>query len=361
MKAYVVETEKLSYNIELLKERANGVPIWAVVKGDGYGIGILPLAKLLREHGVDHFCVTELSEAQQLRENGFEKEQILMLRQSVDREEIHALMELRVILTVGSLAAADAVEEVAGARSEKAEVHLKVDTGMGRFGFLPSQAEQLLTMYQSRTHMTICGIYTHFDCAFNNDRRTEEEFASFMEVVEAIRAAGYETGTVHCCNSSAFLRHKKMHCDAVRLGSAILGRMAFSTGLKPVGYAEAKIDELRILPKGHSTGYGAIWTAKEDTQIAIVPVGWHNGLHVSCRSDVRTFSDCLRAILRGVRSIFRRDSHTVRVGEQRCPVVGAVGMLHIAVDVSKVNCKVGDLVRMEINPLHVKGMQIEYR
>lgn len=69
-----------------------------------------------------------------------------------------------------------------------------------------------------------------------------------------------------------------MHCDGVRLGSAILGRVPFHTKLRPVGYAEAHVEELRVLPKGHPTGYGAMWTAREDTPVAIVPIGWYNGL-----------------------------------------------------------------------------------
>ena len=80
MKAYVVEKEALSHNIELLQKMANGVPIWAVLKGNGYGIGVLPLARHLAEAGIDHFCVTEVREAELLRENGFEDAAILMLR-----------------------------------------------------------------------------------------------------------------------------------------------------------------------------------------------------------------------------------------------------------------------------------------
>ena len=360
MKAYVVETEKLSYNIERLKEKAKGVPIWAVVKGDGYGLGILPLARFLKDHGIQRFCVTEVDEAKTLRQNGFEKAEILMLRQCVSREELETLLDMNVILTVGSADAGAEAAAVAAQCGKRAGVHIKIDTGMGRFGFLPNETDKVIALFQAE-NLDICGIYTHFNCAFNNDQRTEVEFSAFMQVVETLRAAGFDPGMVHCCNSSAFLRHEKMHLDGVRLGSAILGRIAFSTDLKPVGYVETRIDELRTLPKGHTTGYGAIWKAKKDTRIAIIPVGWHNGLQVHCQSDVRTFSDSLRAILRGVRSLIKRNVSTVKIGNCRCPLVGAVGMLHVAVDVSRADCKVGDLVRLEINPLHVKNMNIEYR
>ena len=142
MKAYVVENESLSYNIEFLKRKAGDVPIWAVVKGNGYGLGLLPLAQRLAEHGIDRFCVTEVREAEQLRENGFDTAQILMLRSAENAEEINRLMDLRVILTVGSAEMADLVDGIAASRADVAEVHVKIDTGMGRFGFLPEQTEE---------------------------------------------------------------------------------------------------------------------------------------------------------------------------------------------------------------------------
>ena len=361
MKAYVVENSCLSYNIELLKRKAGDAQIWAVVKGNGYGLGIVPLAQRLAEHGIDHFCVTEVREAELLRENGFDTAQILMLRSVENAEEINRLIDLRAILTVGSPQMAALVNEIAAQRADVAEVHVKIDTGMGRFGFLPEDVEGILRLYREEKHIAISGIYTHFDCAFNNEARTRAEFAAFQETVQKIRAAGYETGTVHCCNSSAFLRFPQMNCDAVRLGSAILGRMPFQTGLRPVGYVEAQIDTVRVLPKGHTTGYGAIWKAKKDTRVAIVPVGWYNGFGVSAQSGVTRARDCIHLILSGLRGLLRRRRLTVQIGGKHCPVVGQIGMLHAAVDVSRVDCKAGDPAVLSVSPLHVKGMKIQYR
>lgn len=141
MKAYVVEKEALSHNIELLQKMANGVPIWAVLKGNGYGIGVLPLARHLAEAGIDHFCVTEVREAELLRENGFEDASILMLRSTGDPAELNRLMDLRVILTIGSWETACAINAIAAERADVVEAHLKIDTGMGRYGFLPEDMD----------------------------------------------------------------------------------------------------------------------------------------------------------------------------------------------------------------------------
>lgn len=361
MSCYVVNRDRLSHNIEELKKQANGVPIWAVVKGDGYGLGVLPLAELLSEHGIDRFCVTSLREAKILRDNGFDAAQILMLRSVTDREELGGLLDLRVILTVGSWQCAQIIERAASDRVDIAEVHLKIDTGMGRYGFAPDDMEHLTAVYREMKHLAVSGIYTHFNCAFNDDALTKQEFSVFCDVLEQLHAQGIETGTAHCCNSSAFLKFPHMHLDGVRLGSALLGRMAFQTRLRPVGYLETQIEELHAVKKGQTTGYGAVWKAKRETTLAIVPIGWYHGLHVSCQADRSRRRDCLRGILSNLKALVRPSYLTAEVNGKTCRVVGAIGMLHCAVDVTDIACKHGDRVTLQVNPLHIKGVEIKYR
>lgn len=361
MTTYIVSRDILAENVRKLRKRAGSVPIWAVIKGDGYGLGALPLAEALRENGIDRFCVTEVREAELLRQNGFENEPILMLRETVQREELERLLDAHVILTVGSTATAKCVNDIAATRADMAEVHLKIDTGMGRFGFLPEQIDEIIDLYRTMRCLTFGGIYTHFNCAFSDEVLTRREFAEFRGVIDRLHAAGLETGIVHCCNSAAFLRFPEMHCDAVRLGSALLGRMPFKTELQPIGYVQTQIEILRTLPTGHTTGYGALWRAKRDTPVAILPVGWYHGFNVSCKPDMSRAADCLRSGLSAVKQLLHRRRVTVEINGKRCPVVGAIGMLHVAVDVSVVPCKLGDPAVMQINPLHVKGIPVRFR
>lgn len=361
MTTYIVSRDILAENVRKLRKRAGSVPIWAVIKGDGYGLGALPLAEALRENGIDRFCVTEVREAELLRQNGFENEPILMLRETVQREELGRLLDAHVILTVGSTATAKCVNDIAATRADMAEVHLKIDTGMGRFGFLPEQIDEIIDLYRTMRCLTFGGIYTHFNCAFSDEAVTRREFAEFRGVIDRLHAAGLETGIVHCCNSAAFLRFPEMHCDAVRLGSALLGRMPFKTELQPIGYVQTQIEILRTLPTGHTTGYGALWRAKRDTPVAILPVGWYHGFNVSCKPDMSRAADCLRSGLSAVKQLLHRRRVTVEINGKRCPVVGAIGMLHVAVDVSGVPCKLGDPAVMQINPLHVKGIPVRFR
>ncbi|MBE6927107.1 MAG: alanine racemase [Ruminococcaceae bacterium] len=352
MSAYVVNRSDLSHNIGQLKRLANGVPIWAVIKGDGYGLGALPLAQLLYAQGIDRFCVTELREARLLRENGLDNVQILMLRSITDRDVLAELAALRVIVTVGSMESAEAAAEA------NAEVHLKIDTGMGRFGFAPSQLEEIASVYET---CKVCGIYTHFPCAFCDDGATKRSFDAFCGVLDALRSRGIDPGMAHCCNSSAFFKFPQMHLDAVRLGSAILGRLSFPTKLQPVGHVQTHIDELHCLKKGQSTGYGAIFKAKRDTTLAIVPVGWFHGFQVSCKEDRSRRRDSIRGILSNLKTFLKPTLPTVKVGGRTCTVVGAIGMLHCAVDVTGLSIKPGDEVIISLNPLHRNGLPVEYK
>lgn len=358
MSTYVVSREDLAHNVRILKEKAGGTPIWAVVKADGYGLGVAAFSRELHTLGIEDFCVTEPWEAEAIRSQGILSGKILMLRQLSDPEQIRSMEKADVIFTVGSLEAANRLQASA---EGPVDVHIKIDTGMGRYGFRPEELASIVTLFHQAGKLRIRGIYTHFNSAFCNDKATKSQFARFQGVVEALRKEGCHTGMVHCCNSAAFLKFPEMHMDGVRLGSALLGRMSFATELRPLGKVETSIEEVRHLPKGHSTGYGAIWKSKRDTTLAIIPIGWCNGLHVSCKEDRSRISDCIRGMLRELKNILKRPKAYVIVSGKSCPMVGAIGSLHCAVDVTGVECKMGQPVEMQISPMHVKGMEVVFR
>lgn len=363
MKAYVIEKELLLHNMQAIRQAAGETVVWAVLKGNGYGLGVTQMAQLLLESGIDHFAVTQIREAAQLREAGLDDVQILMLRQTQEPAEIHALMDLRVILTVGSAEAAAAIRAAAAERAAVARVHLKVDTGMGRYGFMPAELDKLQAVYDAPDCIQVCGIYTHFNCAFCDDKLTKKQYAAFMQVVEQLRQAGHQPGMVHCCNSAAFLKFPEMHADAVRIGSAFLGRLSFpdKLGLKKIGHAEATVEELRWLPAGATVGYGAGWKAKRPTRIAVLGIGWYHGFGSEKGRDLFRFRDCLREIFHNLKWILKGRRLHVSVNEKICPVLGHVGMVNTIVDVTDVECAIGDRVVLQVNPLQAKGMKILYR
>lgn len=362
MKAYIVDKQALEKNIHLLRKRAGDTVIWGVVKGDGYGLGCVSMAKLLSAHGIDHFAVTDVSEVRALRDEGFRENPILMMEGTCNPDQINELLDLGAILTVGTPEDAAQINALAQQRSTVAEAHLKIDTGMGRYGFLPSQMNEIHALYTDCPNIAFCGIYTHFFNA-RSAVTTQNQFDLFQKVVQEIRAAGFETGMVHCCNSTAFWKYEHMHCDAVRLGSAVLGRVSFEgkTGLHKIGYCQAQLEQIRTIPTGHTVGYGGGWKAKRETKIAVLSVGYYNGFGVDRGFDLWRFTDCLRGVGRYIKAFLKRKALYVKVNGQPCRVLGHVGMVNMVIDVTDCGCKAGDMARVDINPLLVKGMDIRFQ
>lgn len=362
MKAYIVEREALIHNVQTLVEYAKDVPVWGVLKGNGYGLGVLPMARLLWDNGVGRFAVTEMREAELLRE-AFPDAPILMMRATSDPQEINTLMDQNIILSVSDYEMAVAVNSIAAERADVAEVHLCIDTGMGRYGFLPEEFDQIVSLYEYMKNIAVSGMYTHFHSAFCNEKATRKQFAQFTALAQKLRQTGYETGMLHCCNSSAFLKYPEMHLDGVRLGSAILGRLAFRSpvSLKRIGFVECAVEDLRWLPKDHTVGYGAGYKCKERTRIAVVGVGWYHGFGAERENDLHRVRDHLRAIVRHLMGLFSKKNILVTVNGHKCRVLGHIGMVHTVIDVTDVECSLGDRVVMQVNPLNVKGLKVHYR
>lgn len=362
MRAYIVEKAALERNIRLLRKKAGDAQIWGVVKGNGYGLGCVELARLLAAHGISRFAVTDVAEVRALRDEGFLENPILMMEGTCNEAEINELLDLNAILSVTTWEDAQKVQSCAEARSAVAEAHIKIDTGMGRYGFLPDQMELIHSLYEVCPSIAFTGIYTHFYDACS-PVATAAQFQAFQKVVQELQAAGRETGMVHCCNSTAFFLYPNMHCDAVRIGSALLGRVTFDgdTELKRVGWCQAELEEIRTIPAGHTVGYAAGWKARRETRIAVLSVGYYNGFGVDRGFDLWRFKDCLRGVARYIKAFIKRKALYVEVNGKMCRVLGHVGMVNMVIDVTDCDCAVGDMARVDINPLLVKGLDIVYQ
>ena len=361
MKAYIVETEKLKHNIEILKQQAGSAVIWGVVKGNGYGLGAGKLALLLKEQGIDHFAVTDLAEARALREAGLTENPILMLRATSDRQELEALLSLNVICTLGSLEDGQTLHDAASSLGRTAHAHVKLDTGMGRYGFLPEQTERAAELWKY-DNIKIEGVFTHFYRA-GSEKVTKKQFSDFRSAVDVLRSMGLEVGMVHCCNSLGFWYYPEMHLDAVRLGSALLGRVGYGprANLRRIGYVQADVEALRVIPKGHNVGYGGDCRVRRDTRIAVIGVGYFHGFSVERGYDVFRIRDCLRSMGRYLKYLLKRRCLTVEVNGKTCKVLGHVGMVNLIADVTDISCALHDPVKLQINPLDLKGMEVIYR
>ncbi len=355
MKRLIIEREVLKNNVAVVKDRAAGAYIYAVLTGDGFGAGIVELAQLLREEGIGRFAVSEPGEAAALRKAGLVEEEILMLRCTADREELGQLLDLNVVCTVGSADTGMALNAVAGERSTVAEAHIQIDTGMGFGGFLSSEPDRILSVYRSLPNVALSGIYTQLHTGGRRDGTAEAQLAQFRQVTEAIHGAGFETGTVHAAGSFALLHWEDALLDGVRAGSALLGRCRRTRGdgLLRVGHGEVGIEETRWLPKGHTVGNEVLVTLKRPTRVAVLPVGYQNGFTVG-----RSRDPGLLAALRRWRS---GRKITVRINGQRARVIGRVGAIETIVDVTDLSCAAGDTAVFDIDPVYARGFVREYR
>lgn len=355
---YIINKNNFIENIQIIQSRAKQVPIWAVVKGNGYGLGIESVVPILLSQGIQRFCVSEMDDVQAIRAISGTEIQLLMLQPTTDPKILSELIHLDVICTVSSWEDAVSLNNTALNLGKKAKVHLKLDTGMGRYGFTKKELGQILNIYQYMDGISILGTYTHFAASYDR-KKTEHQYASFLSMLEAIRSAGFHPGECHCCNSSAFFLYPEMHMDGVRIGSAFLGRMTIANNynLHKIGHCECYVEEIHRIPSGMSIGYGGTWKAKRLTKLAIVPIGWYHGFctkHTSCCTQFRS---CLSKCLCLVKSFLHHQRYWVKVNGINCPVCGRVGMLHTAVDVTDISCKIGDVVVIEINPLQQKGLK----
>ena len=363
MNRLVIDTAALRKNIAAIRKQADGAPVYAVVKGNGYGLGLVPFAKLLKEEGIDHFAVTETADAVALREAGLETEEILMLTPITDEDELRTLIENNIILTISSNNDAVYASGVAEKMAAVAAVHIKVDTGMGRYGFSPYDVNEIAAIYEYLQSLAVCGIYTHLHSAFSSPKATRAQYEAFEGLLKKLHDRGYETGTAHIANSSALYRHPEMKMDAVRVGSAFLGRLSFKGGkeLAKIGWAESPLTELRFLQQGSTVGYGAGYVTKKYTQIAVLPIGWYHGFGIEKGRDLWRIRDCIRGCLSLVKAALTRKKLYVTVNGHKARVLGHIGMVNTVIDVTNITCVPGDMARLEINPLLAKGLEVEYR
>ena len=280
MNTLVINKEDLRHNIEKIKEFAsksgkddNGNPlkIIAVVKANGYGLGIVEFTKFLIENGIKSFAVATKEEAISLRNAGIKEEIILLSAFSVE-EEIKELVENDIILSMSSKEDAEAIEKLGKKLKKQIKVHLKIDTGFGRYGFIYSKRVELIEILKTLENVKIEGTYSHFSVSFFDEKYTKLQFKRFIDVIEILKLNEIDVGTLHICNSAAFLKYPNMHLNAVRIGSAFLGRLPFKTfiDLKKIAKLESEVTQIKELPKNYNIGYSNSYKTKRKTKIAII-------------------------------------------------------------------------------------------
>lgn len=291
-----IDLDILADNIKAIKNFIGKTKMLAVVKADAYGHGIIPVALTALEGGADYLGVSNMEEGILLRKSGIEAP-VLVFSQILP-EQAENVVKFNLSATVCSLDVVQALHEAAKRLNTRAVVHIKIDTGFGRFGLLPEQTLEFIKIAASDFNaVDIEGIYTHFSSPAS-ENITKNQFKKFTDIISKIREAGFKPPLCHACNSEAALRYPEMHMDMVRIGNLMYGFCdASNLKIKKPAKVFSKIVFIKKLPKGHNVGYDNKFRTKRPTVVAVIPFGYYDGLGLSVLQPL-SFFDGLKWFLK---------------------------------------------------------------
>jgi len=269
--------------------------LMAVVKANGYGHGAVKIAETALQNGAKAMGVARLQEGIRLRESGIAKP--ILIFGYTPPEDTDKLLSFDLTQTVGYPELAEAYSSCAGRLGSTVKIHLKIDSGMGRLGFLPdplfaanrpngySQIIQKISSIIRLPNLFIEGIYTHFACADHKDKANAiRQFELFSNLLEQLsQATGFHAPIRHAANSAAIIDLPETHMDMVRAGISLYGLYPSEEVnknrimLKPVMELKSNILHLKKVPRGFCVSYGNTWKSSKDTTIATIPMGYADG------------------------------------------------------------------------------------
>jgi len=259
-----------------------GVAMMPVVKSFGYGSDGVRVSEVLQAQGVDYLTVAYPDEGIVLRRAGIH---LPILVTSAARAEVDKLAKYRLTPVVYSAEVVDAFDEAAGKAGYRAPVHLKVDTGMGRFGVEASEALAFAQHITSRPNLKLEGLMSHLAVADDpaEDDYTRLQLARFTHVVNSLRGAGIEPALIHLANSAGLVRFPEAQFNAVRPGLALYGFLdgapaEAGPALEPAISLHSRLVGVRQLDEGQAVGYGGTFVTKRKTRLGLVGLGYNDGL-----------------------------------------------------------------------------------
>lgn len=320
-----VDLEAIRHNFRVIRQHVPpGVKILAVIKANAYGHGLLPVARALAEAGADALAVASVTEAVALRQAGMEVP-ILVLGQCLP-EEAPLIVEHRLIPALGEIRSAQALSQAACVWQRSVFFHLKVDTGMGRYGVWHEEAANLYERIIALPGLKPQGIFTHLAMAGQDVQATEEQLFRFERLLHHLKERALPVGIRHAANSVGIIRFPASHWDLVRTGLLLYGvsplKGAVPLDLRPALALKSRVRFLKAIQPGQTVSYGGTFRAERPTVVATLPVGYAHGY-------TRALSDKADLLIQGARA----------------RVIGRVTMEDLMADVTDIpGVEVGDEV-----------------
>lgn len=324
-----VDLGAVAHNVkEIRRITASPAKVMAIVKANAYGHGAPQVSQVALDNGAERLGVAILDEALQLRMEGFSVPILVM--GYTPPEEADTVVRHGITQTVYTWEQALALSKAAQKLDREAFVHLKIDTGMGRIGFLPTEeAVQVMVKIASLPGVNVEGAFTHFATADIRDKSfAQRQLQLFHNVLNDLAARGVTIPIKHAANSAGIIDMPESHLDMVRPGISIYGIYPSQEvqkdriSLKPAMALKAKVSFVKEVAEGTTVSYGCTWRAAQKTRIASLPLGYADGY-------TRLLSNKGHALIHGT----------------KVPVVGRVCMDQCMLDVGQVpQTKIGDEV-----------------
>jgi len=312
-----IDLGRLRRNLQLIRrDLPPAVKLLAVVKDEAYGHGALDVARIALEEGAWGCGLSTLEEAMALREGGITAP--LLLLGERQEAELPWCVEHDLTVCVNEPHTIRKLAQVAAAMEKRALVHLKIHTGMSRYGARWDEALPLVEQIVAEKSLALEGVMTHFSQSDEADKTFANlQFSRFNEILTALATKNISVPIRHTCNSGGFLDLPQYHLDMVRTGILMYGVFPSSVcrriaGIEPVMSVKAKIASIQKLKPGEVVGYGMRYTAPSDRRIAVLPIGYGDGY-----PRVRN-TGC--ALIHG----------------QRAPLIGGIAMDALMVDITDI-------------------------
>jgi alanine racemase len=274
-----IDLEAFAANLETARTLAAPASVMAILKADGYGHGAVRLARVAAAAGCPLIGVATVTEALSLRAAGIDLDILVLGGIPPGSEDTAAAASLSAV--VADEGSARRLDRAAGRAGCRLRVHLKIDTGMGRLGFLPSAAAGAARLLLSLGSLETVGVMTHYARADEADPGpTLRQAELFEAALDEIRRAGLAPPLVHARNSAALIRRHGPPYTLARPGIMLYGgcpELDSALDLRPVMTLETAVAQVRTVPDGWPVGYGGRYVARGERRIAVLPVGYADG------------------------------------------------------------------------------------
>lgn len=324
MRTLRINLDAIVHNLDVMRARASQAKVMGVVKANAYGHGATQVARTLERAGVDYLGVADVPEALALRDAGISTPILAWLHDPED--DFVAALSNNIDLGIANIEQLGRIAKAAALTGETAKLHLKIDTGLGRNGSTEAEWVTLLGEVKSLGEsVRVIGIFSHLSTTSREEDLAQIE--KFDSAVAEVKKAGLSFEIRHLTASDGSLAYPDAHYEMVRIGVALYGLDPFSTnkgaefGLIPAMTAVSHVAQIKVVPAGHGVSYNFLHRTTKETKLALVPVGYAEGLPRAATGKAE-----------------------VSIGGKRYPILSQIAMDQFVLDIGDDPIKVGDEV-----------------